>query len=285
MCKTHCLDTDSSDAESTSKLATPPIRISFRSPDGPSVMEIEPRKYKKSSHKRKHSSKHKNKKHSKKAKYSDSERVNTSDTALPDPVATHPIAEEANGITYESNAEDSECHDGLIIDIPGERHGSSTKKSNSSSTKPTTSGHSRDKDKVINCPGEVGEHPGNHSHQQTVTKTKARLRKQKITAKSDRNRPNAETAAAGGVVAERSTRSLSTYTGADGRHVSVGDIIWGKIVGFPWWPGRVCAITVSETVHGLLMDYVADIDWYCSPTKSHLPCSAVYPFLDDFGKR
>lgn len=27
---------------------------------------------------------------------------------------------------------------------------------------------------------------------------------------------------------------------ANGRRMDVGDVVWGKIHGFPWWPGKVC---------------------------------------------
>ena len=57
MCKTHCFDTDNSDREgSATNLTTPPIKISFNAPSGPSIMEIEPKAYKKA-HKRKHKNK------------------------------------------------------------------------------------------------------------------------------------------------------------------------------------------------------------------------------------
>lgn len=29
---------------------------------------------------------------------------------------------------------------------------------------------------------------------------------------------------------------------ASGRRMDVGDVVWGKIHGFPWWPGKVCII-------------------------------------------
>jgi len=87
------------------------------------------------------------------------------------------------------------------------------------------------------------------------------------------------------VVSEKLTRNVLTYSGADGKHINVGDVIWGKIVGFPWWPGRVCDILVTENHDGIIMEHVADIDWYASPTRSSLPCSQIYPFLDEFEKR
>ena len=42
----------------------------------------------------------------------------------------------------------------------------------------------------------------------------------------------------------------SCLTG-DGRTMEVGDVVWGKIHGFPWWPGKVqfyCFILLTGTV-------------------------------------
>jgi hypothetical protein len=36
-----------------------------------------------------------------------------------------------------------------------------------------------------------------------------------------------------------STQSVQTCTTTDGRKMNVGDVVWGKIHGFPWWPGKV----------------------------------------------
>nr|CAI9697267.1 unnamed protein product [Rangifer tarandus platyrhynchus] len=39
----------------------------------------------------------------------------------------------------------------------------------------------------------------------------------------------------------------------DGRTICVGDIVWAKIHGFPWWPARILTITVSRKDSGLLV--------------------------------
>lgn len=36
------------------------------------------------------------------------------------------------------------------------------------------------------------------------------------------------------------TTPVAHYLTATGRRMDVGDIVWGKIHGFPWWPGKVC---------------------------------------------
>lgn len=55
--------------------------------------------------------------------------------------------------------------------------------------------------------------------------------------------------------------------------VSPGDIVWGKVVGFPWWPGRVLSVTSSSRAH---------VAWYASTTSSLMPCDSLSPFLEDF---
>ncbi|CAH0683291.1 unnamed protein product [Spodoptera exigua] len=63
--------------------------------------------------------------------------------------------------------------------------------------------------------------------------------------------------------------------GVGGRllRVSVGDIVWGKVVGFPWWPGKVLNVTPSSRAH---------VAWYASTTSSLMPCDSLSPFLEDF---
>ncbi|CAH0683287.1 unnamed protein product [Spodoptera exigua] len=66
--------------------------------------------------------------------------------------------------------------------------------------------------------------------------------------------------------------------GVGGRllRVSVGDIVWGKVVGFPWWPGKVLNVTPSSRAH---------VAWYASTTSSLMPCDSLSPFLEDFKLR
>ncbi|KAL4707579.1 hypothetical protein ACJJTC_001624 [Scirpophaga incertulas] len=58
--------------------------------------------------------------------------------------------------------------------------------------------------------------------------------------------------------------------------VSPGDIVWGKVVGFPWWPGRVLSVTSSSRAH---------VAWYASTTSSLMPCDSLSPFLEDYKVR
>lgn len=67
-----------------------------------------------------------------------------------------------------------------------------------------------------------------------------------------------------------------------GREMSVGDIVWGKIHGFPWWPGKVLALTVSQRDNGAMLNQQAHVSWFGSSTSSYMPCNQLTPFLDDF---
>ncbi|XP_049872745.1 PWWP domain-containing protein 2A-like [Pectinophora gossypiella] len=58
--------------------------------------------------------------------------------------------------------------------------------------------------------------------------------------------------------------------------VSPGDIVWGKVVGFPWWPGRVLSVTPTSRAH---------VAWYASTTSSLMPCDSLSPFLEDYKVR
>ncbi|KFM65824.1 PWWP domain-containing protein 2B, partial [Stegodyphus mimosarum] len=67
-----------------------------------------------------------------------------------------------------------------------------------------------------------------------------------------------------------------------GREMAVGDIVWGKIHGFPWWPGKVLALNVSQRDNGAMLNQQAHVSWFGSSTSSYMPCNQLTPFLDDF---
>nr|CAD7200671.1 unnamed protein product [Timema douglasi] len=82
----------------------------------------------------------------------------------------------------------------------------------------------------------------------------------------------------------------SCVTG-DGRRMSVGDVVWGKIHGFPWWPGKVqlifflvLSITVSQKGDGSGGPQ-AHVAWYGSSTSSLMHCDQLSPFLETFKMR
>ncbi|XP_078142816.1 PWWP domain-containing protein 2A [Centroberyx gerrardi] len=82
------------------------------------------------------------------------------------------------------------------------------------------------------------------------------------------------------------SKSVSKCSAPDGRTVCVGDIVWAKIYGFPWWPARVLGITVSRRGDtGLAVRQEARVSWFGSPTTSFLPLAQLAPFLESFQSR
>lgn len=81
------------------------------------------------------------------------------------------------------------------------------------------------------------------------------------------------------------TTSVPKCNMTDGRKLHVEDIVWGKVKGFPWWPGRVMSINVSQKDNGVVIRQIAQVAWFGSSTMSHIPCSDLYPFLEDFKVR
>ncbi|XP_034937065.1 PWWP domain-containing protein 2A-like isoform X2 [Chelonus insularis] len=72
---------------------------------------------------------------------------------------------------------------------------------------------------------------------------------------------------------------------ATGRRMDVGDIVWGKIHGFPWWPGKVLSISVSCKEDGTSSGAQAHVAWYGSSTCSLMSCDRLSPFLETFKAR
>ncbi|XP_041864288.1 PWWP domain-containing protein 2A [Melanotaenia boesemani] len=82
------------------------------------------------------------------------------------------------------------------------------------------------------------------------------------------------------------SKSVSKVPLPDGRIVCVGDIVWAKIYGFPWWPARVLGITVARRGDtGLAVRQEARVSWFGSPTTSFLPLTQLSPFLETFQLR
>lgn len=63
--------------------------------------------------------------------------------------------------------------------------------------------------------------------------------------------------------------------------MSVGDVVWGKIHGFPWWPGKVLTITNC----GAQGAPQAHVSWYGSSTSSLMQCDQLSPYLENFKVR
>ncbi|XP_039108340.1 PWWP domain-containing protein 2B isoform X1 [Hyaena hyaena] len=81
------------------------------------------------------------------------------------------------------------------------------------------------------------------------------------------------------------TQSVSKCVTEDGRTVAVGDIVWGKIHGFPWWPARVLDISLSQKEDGEPSWQEAKVSWFGSPTTSFLSTSKLSPFSEFFKLR
>ncbi|XP_014442730.1 PWWP domain-containing protein 2B [Tupaia chinensis] len=81
------------------------------------------------------------------------------------------------------------------------------------------------------------------------------------------------------------TQSVSKCVTEDGRTVAVGDIVWGKIHGFPWWPARVLDISLGQKEDGEPSWQEAKVSWFGSPTTSFLSISKLSPFSEFFKLR
>ena len=68
--------------------------------------------------------------------------------------------------------------------------------------------------------------------------------------------------------------------------IGVGDIVWGKVHGHPWWPGRVLAISgIRNEETNNPWDRDAHVSWYGSNTSSIMHLHALQLFLPNFEKR
>ncbi len=81
------------------------------------------------------------------------------------------------------------------------------------------------------------------------------------------------------------SKNVTKFVALDGRTICVGDIVWAKILGFPWWPARILAITVCRKDNGLLVRQEARVSWFGSPTTSFLAITQLAPFLESFQSR
>ncbi|KAJ8417999.1 hypothetical protein AAFF_G00137080 [Aldrovandia affinis] len=83
------------------------------------------------------------------------------------------------------------------------------------------------------------------------------------------------------------TRSMTKCVTEEGHAVAVGDVVWGKIHGFPWWPARVLTISGRKEEQRACEPTwpEATVSWFGSPTTSQLSVSKLSPFRDFFRSR
>ncbi|XP_043844216.1 PWWP domain-containing protein 2B [Dromiciops gliroides] len=81
------------------------------------------------------------------------------------------------------------------------------------------------------------------------------------------------------------TQSVPECVTEDGRTVAVGDVVWGKIPGCPWWPARVLDLSLSHKEAGEPPWREARVAWFGSPTTSSLAVSKLSPFSEFFKLR
>ncbi|XP_018328378.1 PWWP domain-containing protein 2A-like [Agrilus planipennis] len=79
------------------------------------------------------------------------------------------------------------------------------------------------------------------------------------------------------LILRMNSQTVTSALGADGVRLAVGDVVWGKIHGFPWWPGKVLTITASSQ-----QVPQAHVAWYGSSTSSLIQCDQLSPYLENF---
>ncbi|CAM9935007.1 PWWP domain-containing protein 2A-like isoform X5 [Lampetra fluviatilis] len=81
-------------------------------------------------------------------------------------------------------------------------------------------------------------------------------------------------------------KSVTRCVTSQGKAVCVGDIVWAKLHGCPWWPAQVRSVSVSvQEESGLVLSQEAKMAWFGSTTTSFLPLSQVVPFMENFEAR
>ena len=87
------------------------------------------------------------------------------------------------------------------------------------------------------------------------------------------------------VISQRSSAPVKVQKKVINDHhsdnIKVGDIVWGKVHGHPWWPGRVLGIPceASETNEGC---QIVKVSWYASPTMSDISSNSLLMFQENF---
>lgn len=81
------------------------------------------------------------------------------------------------------------------------------------------------------------------------------------------------------------TKCVSMCVSDEGKTFTIGDIVWGKIHGFPWWPASILSIITSQREYGEPPWQEAKVSWFGSPTTSFISVSKLCSFSEFFKLR
>ena len=77
---------------------------------------------------------------------------------------------------------------------------------------------------------------------------------------------------------------VTTCKDVNGNIFTQGDIVWGKLSGYPWWPSRIIKLIVTKT-DGKVLQQEAMVGWLRSSTTSIIPVDSIQPFNKKFDIR
>lgn len=63
-----------------------------------------------------------------------------------------------------------------------------------------------------------------------------------------------------------------------------GDVVWSKLLGYPWWPSNIVKLIVTKT-NGKCLQQEAMVSWYRCKTTSILPLDSIQLFNENFETR
>uniref|UniRef100_A0A0R3THC3 PWWP domain-containing protein n=1 Tax=Rodentolepis nana TaxID=102285 RepID=A0A0R3THC3_RODNA len=60
----------------------------------------------------------------------------------------------------------------------------------------------------------------------------------------------------------------------------IGDVVWGKLSGWPWWPARITRLCLRSPY-----SCIAQITWFGTNETNELSCDKILPFLANYEKK